>query len=42
MYSDIYTKASVMIQIFEEDTYGIRLLFEDGTTKQYAERISMN
>ena len=39
MYIDQITNQEVMMQIFKDEKYGIRLIYEDGRTVQYANKL---
>ena len=40
MYVDEITDQEIMMQIFKDEKYGIRLIYEDGRTVQYADKLS--
>ena len=39
MYIDQITNQEVMMQIFKDEKYGIRLIYSDGRTVQYANKL---
>ena len=39
MYVDQITNQEIMMQIFKDDEYGIRLIYSDGRTVQYASKV---
>lgn len=39
MYIDQITNQEIMMQIFKDEKYGIRLIYEDGRTVQYANKL---
>lgn len=39
MYVDQITNQEVMMQIFKDEKYGIRLIYSDGRTVQYASKL---
>ena len=39
MYIDQITNQEVMMQIFKDEKYGIRLIYSDGRTVQYASKV---
>ena len=39
MYVDQITNQEIMMQIFKDEKYGIRLIYEDGRTVQYANKL---
>ena len=39
MYIDQITNQEIMMQIFKEDKYGIRLIYSDGRIVQYASKL---
>lgn len=41
MYSDVHTKTPIMFQIFEDEVFGVRLIYSDGSSVQYAEELWM-
>lgn len=40
MYLDEFTEEEILMQIFKDDEYGIRLIYEDGRMVQYADKLS--
>ena len=39
-YLDEFTEEEILMQIFKDDEYGIRLIYEDGRMVQYADKLS--